>query len=125
MPPANSASEVMDIFRNALNSRTRVLAISHVISGAGTILILRSVGADGKVVHVEKYATGLDHPFGIAFYPAENPEYVYVGNATTIQRLPYHTGDLHATGAPETPRRIYGRQSAADPSRCLFEEWSP
>lgn len=71
-------------------------------SGAGTILILRGVGADGKVVHVEKFATGLDHPFGLAFYPAKNPAYVYVGNATTIQRLPYHTGDLHATGAPET-----------------------
>ena len=37
-----------------------------------------------------------------AFYPAENPRYVYVGNATTIQRIPYHLGDLHATGAPET-----------------------
>ena len=71
-------------------------------SGAGTIFILRGVGADGKAAQIEKFATGLDHPFGIAFYPADNPKYVYVGNATTIQRIPYHTGDLHATGAPET-----------------------
>src|SRR5208337_4881932 len=48
------------------------------------------------------FATGLDHPFGIAFYPADNPKYVYVGNATTVQRIPYHSGDLHATSAPET-----------------------
>jgi glucose/arabinose dehydrogenase len=70
-------------------------------SGAGTIFILRGVGPDGKAAQIEKFATGLDHPFGIAFYPADNPKYVYVGNATTVQRIPYHTGDLHATGAPE------------------------
>jgi len=71
-------------------------------SGAGTIFILRGIGPDGKAAQVEKFATGLDHPFGIAFYPATNPSYVYVGNATTVQRIPYHSGDLHATGAPET-----------------------
>jgi len=46
--------------------------------------------------------SGLDHPFGIAFYPAEDPKYVYVGNATTVQRFPYHSGDLHANGPAET-----------------------
>jgi len=71
-------------------------------SGADTIFILRGAGPDGKAAQIEKFATGLDHPFGIAFYPADDPKYVYVGNATTIQRIPYHTGDLHATGAPET-----------------------
>jgi glucose/arabinose dehydrogenase len=71
-------------------------------SGAGIIFILRGTGPDGKAAHIEKFASGLDHPFGIAFYPAENPKYVYVGNATTVQRIPYHSGDLHATGAPET-----------------------
>jgi glucose/arabinose dehydrogenase len=71
-------------------------------SGAGTIFILRGVGPDGKAARIEKFATGLDHPFGIAFYPADNPKYVYVGNATTVQRIPYHSGDLHATEAPET-----------------------
>jgi glucose/arabinose dehydrogenase len=71
-------------------------------SGAGTIFILRGVGADGKAAQIEKFATGLDHPFGIAFYPANHPKYVYVGNATTIQRIPYHSGDLHAAGPAET-----------------------
>src|ERR1700759_3772676 len=71
-------------------------------SGARTIFVLRGVDPDGKAAHIEKFATGLDHPFGIAFYPADNPKYVYVGNATTIQRIPYHSGDLHATAAPET-----------------------
>jgi glucose/arabinose dehydrogenase len=71
-------------------------------SGAGAIFVMRGVGADGKVAQLEKFATGLDHPFGIAFYPAENPKYVYVGNATTVQRFAYKAGDLHATGAAET-----------------------
>jgi glucose/arabinose dehydrogenase len=72
-------------------------------SGGRTLFVLRGVTPDGKAATLEKYATGLDHPFGIAFYPAgPNPKYLYVGNATTIQRFAYHSGDLHATGAPET-----------------------
>jgi len=72
-------------------------------SGAGTIFVLRGVAPSGKAATLEKFATGLDHPFGIAFYPAgPNPRFIYVGTATTIQRFPYHSGDLHATGKPET-----------------------
>ena len=71
-------------------------------SGAGIIFVLRGVGADGKAAQIEQFASGLDHPFGIAFYPADNPKYVYVGNATTVQRFPYHAGDLHATGPAQT-----------------------
>ncbi|MGH9599823.1 MAG: PQQ-dependent sugar dehydrogenase [Terracidiphilus sp.] len=71
-------------------------------SGAGVVFVLRGVGPDGRAARIEKFATGLDHPFGIAFYPAKNPRYVYVGNATTIQRFPYKTGDMHAAGPAET-----------------------
>ena len=71
-------------------------------SGAGAIFVLRGVGPDGKAAHLEKFVTGLDHPFGIAFYPAENPKFIYIGNATTIQRIPYQAGDLHARAVPET-----------------------
>jgi glucose/arabinose dehydrogenase len=67
-------------------------------SGGGSIYVLRGTGADGKAAQIEQFATGLDHPFGIAFYPADNPKFVYVGNATTIQRFPYKSGDLHAAG---------------------------
>ncbi len=71
-------------------------------SQAGIVFVLRGMGADGKATTIEKFASGLDHPFGIAFYPAAAPKWIYVGNATTIQRFPYHVGDLHATGAAET-----------------------
>ena len=71
-------------------------------SQAGTIFVLRGTGPDGKAAHIEKFATGLNHPFGIAFYPAVNPKYVYVANTFTVVRYPYHTGDLTATGPAET-----------------------
>jgi glucose/arabinose dehydrogenase len=72
-------------------------------SGGGAIFVLRGVAPSGKAATIEKFATGLDHPFGITFFPAgPNPQYVYIGNATTIQRFAYHSGDLHATAKPET-----------------------
>ena len=71
-------------------------------SQAGIVFVMRGTGPDGKAAHLEKFATGLNHPFGIAFYPADNPKYVYVANTFTVVRYPYHTGDLHATGAAET-----------------------
>jgi isopenicillin-N epimerase len=46
--PAESAAEVMDVFRNALNSRTRVLAISHVITGSGAILPVKEMCAEAR-----------------------------------------------------------------------------
>ncbi|AXC12213.1 L-sorbosone dehydrogenase [Acidisarcina polymorpha] len=72
-------------------------------SQAGSLLVLRGVSAEGKAATVSTYATGLDHPFGIAFYPAgANPQWIYVGNATTVVRFAYKPGDLKANTAPET-----------------------
>jgi glucose/arabinose dehydrogenase len=73
-------------------------------SQAGSIFVLRGVTPDGKAVTVSEFATGLDHPFGIAFYPAgPNPKYMYVGTATEIVRFPYKSGELKAeTNTPQT-----------------------
>jgi glucose/arabinose dehydrogenase len=71
-------------------------------SGAGEVIVLRGMGADGKAAQIATFASGLDHPFGIAFYPADNPKYVYVANTSNVQRFPYRTGDLHAAGPAET-----------------------
>ncbi|MBW8733065.1 MAG: PQQ-dependent sugar dehydrogenase [Asticcacaulis sp.] len=48
------------------------------------------------------FAEGLDHPFGIAFYPAGDPRYVYVATPTTVVRFPYSRGDTVARGPAET-----------------------
>ena len=71
-------------------------------SKAGEIYVLRGVGADGKAQAREVYATGLDHPFGIAFYPAKDPKWVYVANTTSVVRFPYKTGDTKAGAAAGT-----------------------
>jgi glucose/arabinose dehydrogenase len=72
-------------------------------SQAGSVFVMRGVTPDGKARQIETFATGLDHPFGIAFYPlGPNPQFVYVGNATTIARFPYHSGDMHASGPVQT-----------------------
>ncbi|HUZ93308.1 MAG TPA: sorbosone dehydrogenase family protein [Edaphobacter sp.] len=72
-------------------------------SAAGEVKVLRGVTADGKVKTIETYASDLDHPFGIAFYPnGANPKWIYIANTTSVVRFPYKEGDLKATAAPET-----------------------
>jgi glucose/arabinose dehydrogenase len=72
-------------------------------SQAGRLTVLRGRGADGRPQQASVFATGLNRPFGIAFYPpGPTPQWVYVGNTNSIVRFAYHTGDLQATGAAQT-----------------------
>jgi glucose/arabinose dehydrogenase len=69
-------------------------------SGAGKIIVLRGVASDGHYLLIETFASGLDHPFGIAFYPAgPSPQWIYIGTATQVVRFPYRSGNLYASGA--------------------------
>jgi glucose/arabinose dehydrogenase len=71
-------------------------------SRTGEIVVFRGVTDDGKPEKQETFATGLNRPFGINFYPpGPNPEYVYVGNTDAVVRFPYHNGDMKARGAAE------------------------
>jgi glucose/arabinose dehydrogenase len=71
-------------------------------SKPGIIKVFRGVGNDGKPKAVADFATGLNLPFGIAFYPAgPHPKWLYVGNTDGILRFPYTVGDLKAAGQPE------------------------
>ena len=70
-------------------------------SRAGRIRVLRGVGRDGRVETMEVFASGLRRPFGIAFYPPGDPQYVYVGNTDEVVRFPYQNGDLKARGPLE------------------------
>ncbi|MCE0482700.1 MAG: PQQ-dependent sugar dehydrogenase [Methylacidiphilales bacterium] len=71
-------------------------------TGANRIHVLRAAdGADAPSEN-EIFATGLDRPFGIAFYPPGNdPEWIYIANNNSVVRIPYHNGDLKASSAPE------------------------
>ncbi len=69
---------------------------------AGRITILRAAEGAPKPAQTTVFAEGLDRPFGIAFFPAANPKWVYVANNNSIVRFPYVAGDLKARGAAET-----------------------
>lgn len=71
-------------------------------SSAGTIRILRGITSDGKAQRTSIFATGLNRPYGIAFYPpGDNPQWIYVGNTDSVVRFPYRNGDLKASAPPE------------------------
>ncbi len=68
----------------------------------GQIKIFRGRDKDGKPQQVSVFATDLNQPFGIAFYPrGSNPQYVYVGDTNAVVRFPYRNGDVKATGSVE------------------------
>ena len=72
-------------------------------TGRGEIKIFRGITAEGKPKETSTFAAGLNAPFGIAFYPlGDNPQWVYIGNTDSVVRFSYKSGDLKATGAPET-----------------------
>ncbi len=78
---------------------------------AGDIKVFRGMTKDGKPEQVHVFATGLNTPFGIAFYPlGANPQWVYVANMNSVVRFPYHSGDLEATGPARASRRSAQRR---------------
>jgi glucose/arabinose dehydrogenase len=71
-------------------------------SKTGDIRVFRGITSEGKPEQSETFATGLNRPFGVNFYPpGGNPEWVYVGNTDAVVRFPYQNGDLKARGSAE------------------------
>ncbi len=98
VPEANTQFREPRLLRTAPNGDI-FLSDSH----GDKIYVLRGVGPDGKAQQISTFATGLNLPFGINFYPAgPNPKWVYVGNTDSVVRIPYKSGDLVATGKAET-----------------------
>jgi glucose/arabinose dehydrogenase len=74
---------------------------------AGRIRILRAADGAAKPSSDEIYASSLNGPFGIAFFPSgDNPQWVYVANTDRVVRFRYATGDLKAAGKPETVAQL-------------------
>ena len=71
-------------------------------SDAGRIRVFRGMTNDGKPEQMQVFATGLNKPYGIAFYPpGPDPQWLYIGNTNEVIRFPYHDGDLKASGASQ------------------------
>ena len=72
-------------------------------SRANRIRVLRIPEGSAKPEVDEVFTSGLDRPYGIAFYPpGPDPQWVYVANEGSVVRFPYKTGDLIASGEAET-----------------------
>ncbi len=72
-------------------------------SSSNRIRVMRAADGASKPERSEIFASGLNKPFGIAFWPpGPNPKYVYVGNTGSVVRFLYQAGDLHARGPAET-----------------------
>jgi glucose/arabinose dehydrogenase len=63
----------------------------------GKITILRDADKDGVAETRETFATGLNRPFGLAFWK----NYLYVGNNDSVIRFTYRPGQTAAEGSPE------------------------
>ena len=71
-------------------------------SDPGRIRVYRGMTGDGKPEQSAVFASGLKHPYGLAFYPpGPDPQWLYVGSTSELVRFPYHNGDLKASGAAE------------------------
>jgi glucose/arabinose dehydrogenase len=69
-------------------------------SKSGDVRVFRGITETGKPEMVSVFASGLNRPFGVNFYPpGPDPQWVYIGNTDSIIRFPYRNGDLKARGA--------------------------
>jgi glucose/arabinose dehydrogenase len=71
--------------------------LSEPFRGAGRITVLRDADGDGVAEARETFATGLNRPFGLAFWK----DSLYVGNNDSVVRFKYAAGQTAASGRPE------------------------
>jgi glucose/arabinose dehydrogenase len=72
-------------------------------SQAGRVHVLRAADGARAVERDSIFASGLDRPFGITFYPpGRDPKWVYVAEINAVVRFPYASGDMTARGEAQT-----------------------
>ncbi|MEO7775822.1 MAG: PQQ-dependent sugar dehydrogenase [Steroidobacteraceae bacterium] len=84
---------------------------------AGRIRILVPSVDGATAASTQVYAQGLVQPFGLQFYPLEDPKWLYVGENNRVVRYAYKRGDRKAGGIPEVivpqlyPGRVAGHST--------------
>ena len=106
--PAAPTGFHVELYASGLSARVLRVAPNGDVFAAetssGRVTVLRGEKAPQR----EVYAEGLDEPFGIGFYPPDNPRWVYVAEQNAVVRFAYAAGDLHASGPAQ---RIVGALS--------------
>lgn len=95
--------------------------------GNGRVLVFQAGGGGGASAQPHVFAEDLDRPYGIAFLPPANPQYVYVAAANRVVRYPYRAGDTKAGGpaeviVPDIPTKRHSTRAlvASRDGRRLF-----
>jgi glucose/arabinose dehydrogenase len=70
-------------------------------SEGGRVVVFAADATEDLPAEPGVFAEGLDRPFGIAFFPPEEPQYVYVAAANEVVRYPYSAGDREASAEAE------------------------
>ncbi len=66
------------------------------------VRLLRDTKGAGKADFETVFVDNLNQPFGLAFYPPKDPQYIYIANTNSVIRFPYHPGDIHPQSKGET-----------------------
>ncbi len=102
VPPGFSISLFAQGLRPRLLRTAPNGAVFVAETNAGRIRILRAPAGAPQAASDSVFASRLDGPFGLAFYPpGPNPRYLYVGLGNQVVRFAYQPGDTVARGAPE------------------------
>lgn len=68
---------------------------------SGRIKVMRPSADGSKPQAISVFAQGLLQPFGMAFYPAANPQWLYVAETNRVVRYAYKSGDTAASTVPD------------------------
>ncbi|MGV7210545.1 c-type cytochrome [Oxalobacteraceae bacterium A2-2] len=89
------------------------------VPSKGLIKVFRSSTGE-KADTTSVFASGLDRPFGIAFYPSSGePRYLYVATVNQVLRIPYENGQLKSEAAPQVVVPRLTEAKGAHSSRTL------
>lgn len=118
VPPGFAVQLFASVLRGPRIIRTAPNGDVFVVeSGAGRIRVLRAADGAARPSAQAEFATGLQRPFGVAFWPpGPEPQFVYVANTNSVVRYPYRNGDLQARG----PAPVVVAQLAA----TAFHHWT-
>lgn len=67
----------------------------------GRIKVMHPSADGSQAAKIEVFAQGLLQPHGIQFYPAVQPQWLYVAETNRVVRYAYHVGDAVARSVPE------------------------
>jgi glucose/arabinose dehydrogenase len=106
----NVFAEKLELPRFMALSPNGDVFLAEPVRGAGKITVLRDADGDGVAETRETFATGLNRPFGLAFWK----DYLYVGNNDSVVRFAYARAQTKAAGEPERITTLPASDAALD-----------